>query len=92
MHFLKKIKIEVQKIFHYFYLFLVLLSFLVLVFTGYFLYKNCYQAIPQAKKIVDLKGKVAVESLNTAKFNRVIKKIEEKTATGTVENINNPFD
>lgn len=92
MQFLKKLKVEIQKIFHYFYLFLLLLSLTAIIITGYFLYKNCYETIPQANEIVNLKGKVAVESLNTSKFNRVIKKIEEKTATGTVESINNPFD
>jgi|GEM_PF-5408081 hypothetical protein len=92
MKFLKKIKIEAQKIFYYFYLFLLFFSFLAIIATGLFLYKKCYQIIPQTNKIMDLKGKAMFESININKFNSVIKKIEEKTSAEKIENINNPFD
>ena len=73
-----KIKISYNKIFRYLTLLLIFVSIITIVFVGYFLYKNFYQTITQSDEILNLRREVALEDINMDKFEKIIKKIEEK--------------
>lgn len=92
MKYLNKIKIETKKLVYYFFILFIVFCLASLFFVYYFLYKNFYLSIIKVDEIVILKDKVAIESLNIAKFNNVIKKINEKTANKDFEKIKNPFN
>jgi len=81
----------VKKVNHFFFSFLIILSFVVLALVSWFLYNNFYQTIASSKKIVVLRQEVALEEINIDKFEKLIEEIEAKTSIEFLNNIKNPF-
>jgi len=70
---------------------IILITSIILIFISLFLYKNFYQTITQTKEIIILREKVAVDTVNMAKFNIIIDKLTKKTKLGVLKNIVSPF-
>lgn len=71
--------------------FIISVTLIVLIFISLFLYKNFYQTITQAKEILILKEKVAIDMVDMEKFNIIMDKLEEKTKPAEFKNIISPF-
>lgn len=91
---MKKIEIKIapRKIIIYSYFLIAIITAVTILYTSLFLYKNFYQTITQSEEIIALRAVVAVESIDIKKFDRIIKKIENKTVARPSLKINNPFD
>lgn len=91
---MKKIEIKIapRKIINYSYFALSLLTAAIIFSTSLFLYQNFYQTITESEEILALREKVAIEAVDIKKFEKIIKKIEEKTVPLQPEPLNNPFD
>lgn len=70
---------------------IILITLVILIIVSLFLYKNFYQTITQTKKIMILREKVAIETVNMDKFNIIMNKLAEKTAADNFKNIISPF-
>lgn len=68
-----------------------LLAITILALLSLFLYKNFYQTITQTKKIMILREKMAVETINLDKFNTIINKLMKKISPHELKNITSPF-
>jgi len=86
-----KVKITPKKISFWSYFLIIMASISIFSHLSLFLYENFYQAITQSKEILILREKVAIRSINIKKFNDVMEKIKQKTASREIEQINNPF-
>ena len=70
---------------------IILITLVTLIFVSLFLYKNFYQTITQAKEIIILREKVAINKVNIVKFNTIINKLTKKTTAREIKNIISPF-
>lgn len=86
-----KIKFTPKKITITFYVFIAIITLIALVCVSSFLYKNFYLGITQSKKIIFLKEKVIVETVDIDKFNQIFEKIKKKTVLRRLNNISDPF-
>lgn len=91
---MKKInfKVSPKKITFWFYFVIVIASLTIFSYLSLFLYENFYKTIIQSEKIIILKQKVAIETINIKKFDTIMEKIKEKTTPKRVNGFNNPFD
>jgi uncharacterized membrane protein YqiK len=87
-----KVKIKPQKINYYFYFLTAIATVIVLIIVSLFLYKNFYQTITQSEEILILQKKVATETVDMDKFNKLMEKIDKKTEERNLGGLNNPFD
>ncbi len=87
-----KIRINFQKVTRYFYIITFISTIIILAYTSFFLYKNFYQTIVQSDIILVLQEKVASETVNINKFNKIIELLDNKTKEKDRINIKNPFD
>ncbi|MBI4812030.1 hypothetical protein HY798_01065 [Candidatus Falkowbacteria bacterium] len=87
-----KIKITPQKINFYFFLSIITIIIIILFLISLFLYKNFYQTITQSEEVLILRGQLAFETIDINKFEEVIEKIKQKTASREPGSVNNPFD
>ncbi|NTU98753.1 hypothetical protein HGA64_01970 [Candidatus Falkowbacteria bacterium] len=72
--------IPYKKILTYIYILLVIMGVTAIAYTVYFLYQNFFQTMTRSSEVVDLKGKVAIESVNVKKFELVQNSIKNKKA------------
>ena len=92
MKYFNKIKFDLKKTIYYIYLGFILFGIILILGTYYFLYNNFYLSITKVDEILTLQNQVAIESLNLAKFDNIIKKIDEKTSANVLDKIKDPFD
>ncbi|MEK7098039.1 MAG: hypothetical protein AAB906_04280 [Patescibacteria group bacterium] len=89
---INKTKITPQKIAHFAYFTVIILTIFTAYFLFFFLYENIYQTITQSEIIIVLKKEVASETVDINKFNQIIQNINSK-GTGNEINMNrNPFE
>ncbi|MDO8592167.1 MAG: hypothetical protein Q7R92_00160 [bacterium] len=88
----KHLKFTAKKISNLFTAVIISLSLIIFILVSVFLYNNFYQVITQAKEILTLKGKVALETVNLEKFNLIMEKLAEKTSSKEAKNITSPFN
>lgn len=70
---------------------IIVITLVILIFVSTFLYKNFYQTITETKEIMILREKVAIDTVNMAKFNIIMNKLAEKTKPNELINIISPF-
>jgi len=87
----QQLKLTPKKISSWLTLVIIILTLIILIFISLFLYKNFYQTITQAKEILILREKVALDTVNMEKFNLIIDKLAKKTAPKQLGNIISPF-
>jgi len=87
----QQLKLTPKKISSWLTLAIIILTLIILIFISLFLYKNFYQTITQAKEILILREKVALDTVNMEKFNLIIDKLAKKTAPKQLDNIISPF-
>jgi len=87
----KSIKLTTKKISGLITAAIILVTLAALIFISSFLYKNFYQTITQAKEIIILREKVAINKVNLEKFNIIIDKLTKKTAPRELGNVISPF-
>jgi len=78
---IKKIILSSSKLFYAFYLLVAIASLIVFFCLSLFLYKNFYQTITQSEELISLRREVAPEDIDMIKFEEIIEKIREKTAS-----------
>ncbi len=91
MTIIKPIKLTAKKLSSLSTTAIIFIILIIIVFMSLFLYKNFYQTITQAKEIIILKEKVAVDTVNMQKFNILMDKITKKTTPNELKNIISPF-
>ena len=85
------LKLNIQKINIYFYILTAIATIAALVLMSIFLYKNFYQTITQSETILILRQKVAPQTVNMDKFNKIMERIEKKNKIRELSGINDPF-
>lgn len=70
---------------------IILITLAILAGLSLFLYKNFYETITQAKKIIILREKVALDTIDMEKFNVIMDKLAKKISPYKPENVINPF-
>ena len=70
---------------------IIIITLTILIFVSLFLYKNFYQTITETKEILILREKVAIDTVNMAKFNIIMDKLTAKTKPNELKNIISPF-
>jgi len=88
---IKQIKLTPKKLSGLTATVIILITLIILIFISLFLYKNFYQTITEAKEIIILREKVAIDTVNMEKFNAIMNKITQKTAPNILKNIVSPF-
>jgi hypothetical protein len=79
--------ISINKVLGIVQILVIISACLGLIYITYFLYNNFYIALTESQIIIDLRDKVAVETVNAKKFDNIIKNIDNKTTqkeTGVV--------
>lgn len=87
----QQLKLTPKKISSWLTMIIIILTLIILVLISLFLYKNFYQTITQAKEVLILREKVALDTINLEKFNLIIDKLAKKTAPKQLGNIISPF-
>lgn len=87
----KQINLTPKKISNWLTLIIIILTLMTLIFVSIFLYKNFYQTIAQTKKILILRGKVALYEVDIKKFNLIIDRLTKKTLPKKLDNLISPF-
>lgn len=87
----KQLKLTPKKISSLFTMIIIGLTIAVLILISTFLYKNFYQAIAQTKEILILREKVALDTIDMVKFDRIINNLTTKTAAKGLISITSPF-
>lgn len=86
-----KIKLTLKKMNLFFYIIFSAAVIVMMAATTLFLYKNFYQTIAQSEEIIILQGKLSIENVDINKFEKVMEKMEKKTAPRQIREINDPF-
>jgi len=87
-----KVELDIQKITKYFYLITFVSTITILTYISLFLYNNFYQTIIQSEIILSLQEKVAPETVNMSKFNKLIESLDNKIKGEEAHIIKNPFE
>jgi hypothetical protein len=66
-------------------------SCLGMIYITYFLYNNFYISLTESQIIIELRDKVAIETVNAKKFDNIIKNIDKKTASKEAVSITDLF-
>lgn len=87
-----KYKIPYKKIIAYSFLLIGISGILVTTYTLHFLYTNFYQTLTSSVNLLDLKGKVASDSINVKKFDQVLLRIKTKSSLPEPDRTSNIFN
>lgn len=87
----KPLKITPKKLSGILAITISLISVIILSSVSLFLYKNFYQTITETKEIMVLKQKVAVDTIDINKFNRIIDNLTKKISPKEAINLISPF-
>lgn len=87
-----RVKIVFHRIKFYINLMTILIIIVAFAYTFLFLYRDFYLVMTQSEEILVLQRKVSIDTIDVEQFNKVIKKIKEKSKSGYIGRINNPFD
>ena len=76
------------------YLLILVIFSIVGYFSWAFLYNNFYLVITQSTEMMNMQKNVPIETIDLNKFEKVIKKIDDKSTVKEdyIQNIRNPFD
>lgn len=87
-----KYKIPYKKIIAYSYIMIAISGFLATAYTLQFLYSNFYQTLTSSTNLLDLKTKVANDSINIKKFDQILARIKSKRNLPEPDRTHDIFD
>jgi len=87
----KPIKFTQKKLSGLFALAIIIITITILSGVSLFLYKNFYQTITQTNEILILRQKVAIDTVDLAKFNLIIDRLTKKIMAKELKNVSSPF-
>jgi len=87
----KPIKITPKRLSIIFTTMITLIAIIILSFISLFLYKNFYQTITETSEILILRQKVAIDTVDMAKFNAIMDRLTQKTTPKELGNVSSPF-
>lgn len=70
---------SIKKILRIVEILVIVSACLGMIYITYFLYNNFYISLTESQIIIDLRDKVAIETVNAKKFDNIIKNIDKKT-------------
>ncbi len=87
-----KYKIPYKKIIIYAYILIAISGILATGYTLNFLYSNFYQTLTSSINLLDLKGKVANDSINVKRFDLILSRIKSKKELPVPDRTHDIFD
>jgi len=87
-----KYKIPYKKIIIYAYILIAISGILSTGYTLSFLYSNFYQTLTSSINLLDLKGKVANDSINVKRFDLILGRIKSKKELPVPDRTHDIFD
>ncbi|NTW22068.1 hypothetical protein HGA34_00810 [Candidatus Falkowbacteria bacterium] len=87
-----KYKIPYKKIIFYAYILIAISGILATAYTVNFLYTNFYQTLTSSVSLLDLKGKVANDSINVKRFDQILGRIKAKKELPEPDRTHDIFD
>lgn len=87
-----KIKLTINNIFKYIYIFIFLLNIGIIVFLLLFIKNNILYPINIEKESIISQVIFKSQTINTEKFNSILKNYNKKIEASKTENINDIFD